>query len=156
MTNLRPVLAFAVLSAAVIACADGNSPATSPIEGLATVSTSDTGTKKPVDPPVGVGSFHGVVRGYTTGIMDTLGTAVLLDNVTVTAYHRSGSGDIGAFAASVLTNASGVFQMPTLPMGEYAVVFTPPSGSLYAGGWTVTTVGPTSNASPWWIMLPKK
>jgi hypothetical protein len=143
----------------VVACGDSNSPvSTSPLEGYSQVGTSDTGTVKPPPPPVGPGSFHGVVRGYQSGIIDTLGTAVLLEGVTVNAYTRVASApdEVGVLAASVLTNASGVFQMPTLAGGEYVVTFTPPASSPYKGGWTLAFAGPQSNENPWWIMLPKK
>jgi len=142
------------------ACNDGTSPITSPLSGLSRVATTDTGTSTPPPPPVGTGSFHGVVRGYQAGVVDTLSTTVLLEGVRVTAYVRqptaSDSIGVGAQAASVLTDASGVFQLPDLAAGDYVVTFTPAAGSAYAGGWTVATASATSNQSPWWIMLQKK
>jgi hypothetical protein len=129
----------------------------SPLDGLSRVATSDTGTSTPPPPPVGVGSFHGVVRGYQTGGPDTLSSAVLLEGVRVTAYARKATATdsvgVGPQAASVLTDADGVFQLPDLAAGDYVVTFTTPAGSKYAGGWTVATANATSNQSPWWIML---
>lgn len=144
----------------VAACNDGTSPVASPVTGLDRVATTDTGTTTPPPPPVGVGSFHGVVRGYQTGTPDTLSTVVVLEGVRVTAYARvataSDSIGVGPQGASVLTDASGVFQLPDLAAGDYVVTFTTPAGSKYAGGWTVATASATSNQSPWWIMLAEK
>lgn len=162
--NLKQIVASSlvglVLGAGVQACKDGTDPAPSPLAGMARVAVTDTSTTKPPPPPAGVGSFHGVVRGYQTGVIDTLNTAVLLAGVRVTAYTRvtsaADSVGVGPQAASVLTDGSGVFQLPDLAAGEYVVTFAPPAGSSYAGGWTIGTASATSNQSPWWIMLAKK
>ena len=154
--SLLSVLALVVVQA----CNDGTSPVAPSLAGLSRVATTDTGTSTPPPPPVGVGSFHGVIRGYRSGVVDTMSTEVLLEGVRVTAYSRvvtaSDTVGVGPQAASVLTDASGVFQLPDLAAGEYIVTFTTPAGSKYGGGWTIATASATSNVSPWWIMLLAK
>lgn len=157
----RAPIALLTIAALLLACVDGMAPTPSPLAGLDRVSTTDTGTTPPPPPPpVGVGSFHGVVRGYTKGAIDTLNTAVLLVGARVTAYPRTTATTdtlgLGPMAASVLTDASGVFHLPVLAAGPYIVTFNPPAGSKYGGGWTIATASATSNQSPWWIMLQSK
>ena len=85
----------------------------------------------------------------------------MLAGVRVTAYVRinptaTDSNGVGPQAASVLTDAAGIFQLPVLAGGEYIVTFSPPEGSKYRGGWSIGLADATSNASRWWIMLPEK
>jgi hypothetical protein len=63
--------------------------------------------------------------------------------------------DIGVPIAHVFTDSLGVFQLPTLPSGRYAVLFAPSEGSGYAGVFVRSEAHPTSNATPWWVVLPR-
>ena len=95
---------------------------------------------------------------------DTISNAVKMQGVLVRAYAYSGAvGNDGlpvpgALAGSVTTDANGLFQMPTLPGGQYVVTITvqPPDDATWIGGWTVATVNAESNRYPWWILLPRK
>ena len=163
MTSTRntPHIGVALIAVLALACADSAAPVSSPLDGLARVSTDDTGSTTTPPPAPGPGSFHGVVKGYKSGLGDTAVTAQGIEGVKVTAYARTmptptDSVGVGAEAASVLTDASGVFQLPVLPFGEYIVTFAPSAGSKYRGGWSIGTATTTSNASGWFIMLPEK
>jgi hypothetical protein len=148
-----------------VACADGGPEPieNSPMAGLIRVTGVDSGTTTP--PPAGVtpGYFRGTVRGYSnTNGPDTAATAVLLPNVRVTAYPRIVSSTdtlgVGPAAGTTLTSATGEWQLPTMPGGEYVVTFNPqaPQDTQYRGAWTVATVHAYSHESPWYIMLPPK
>lgn len=153
-----PLFSFAVAVAA--ACADSVPPVASPLEGLARVGTNDTSLSPPGQPPnTAPGSFHGYFLGYTPGAgSDTLATSEPIANATVRAYTRvaTATDGVGPLAATVTTDAAGLFQLPVMPGGEYIVSFTPPSASRYRGAWTLATASTTSNQYPWWIMVPPK
>lgn len=173
----RVTCAFAFVAGVALACAgDSTSVDKSPLDGLTRVSSTDSGGTPPTNPPPsdtgttpspppnpGPGSFRGYVRGQAepgTG-PDTMATAPKVANVRVTAYPRlpSSSADslgVGPAAASVLTDANGEFQLPTLPGGEYVVTFVPPESSIYRGVYATATAHSQSNTYPWWVVLPKK
>jgi len=143
-----------------MACSDASSPNPSPLQGLAKVSSNDTGVTTSPPGPSTPGAIHGYVLGQGTP-PDTFTTAPRLANVRVTAYPRirqtNDTLGVGPAAASVLTDANGVFQMPEIPGGEYVVTFNPqaPDDLAYRGAWTVTTIYSGSGDYPWWIYLPK-
>lgn len=159
----RSPIAFLVLCVIALDCTDGTAPIASPLEGLSRITVDDTagtGTLPP-PPPLGTGSLRGTVIGYKSGFGDTLATAKPLAGVRVSAYVRidptaTDSIGVGTLAAMVVTTSGGVFQLPVLQAGEYIVTFTPPDSSKYRGGWSLGMANATSNASPWWIMLPEK
>jgi hypothetical protein len=97
--------------------------------------------------------------GGPGGSGDTLATKPRIANVTVTIYPRVGS-DLppqpGPEAGSVVTGADGLFQLPTLPAGEYIVTFVPPQNSLYAGVYVFGPLNAHSKDYPWWVTLPLK
>lgn len=155
-------LATLAASLAVIACADSIDPVLSPLADLARFDSDTTVNGPPPTTPSPnptPGSFRGTVRGYEPG-PDTLASAVRLANVTVTAFRRvptaSDTLGLGPEQASVITNAEGEFQLPTMPGGEYIVTFVPHPSSKYRGVWTVATAHESSGEFPWWIMLPVK
>ena len=149
-------IAFVAIAAA---CADGPAgPVGDPLAGLAVAERGDTASASPTSTPRSPGYFVGTVYGYEPG-PDTLASAVRLEGARVTAYVRvDGSEGVtaGRQVASVLTNAQGHFQLPTLPGGEYVVTFVPAATSPYRGGWTTAEAWQQSGDSPWWIMLPRK
>jgi hypothetical protein len=164
----RLFLTVAVLSVGVaIACAD-NGPTVggghAPVAGLTRVESNDTGVTAPPPGPTTPGSFHGSVLGQAPAGSgpDTLGNAERLANVRVTAYPRTESTTdtlgVGPAAASVLTDATGAFQMPTLPGGEYVITFNPqaPEDTKYRGAWSIATIHDHSNDYPWLILLLRK
>ena len=157
--RFRPALASIALIAAISACSDSG-PATpdgDPLAGLTAATRGDTAPAPPSESPRSPGYFVGTVYGYEPG-RDTLETAVRLEGARVTAYvraERNGEVVAGRQVASVLTNAQGHFQLPTLPGGEYLVTFIPATGSPYRGGWTTAEAWQQSGDSPWYIMLPR-
>lgn len=157
--SLRVALLVAI-AGAIAACADSTSPIGSPLAGLARVGSNDSLPGSPPPPPTPTpGTFHGSVLGYEPG-PDTLASAVKLPNVKVTAYVRVSmsldSIGVGTVAASVVTDANGDWQLPTLAGGEYVVTFVPPDGSKYRGVWAIATAHEDSNQRAWFIMLPVK
>ena len=158
LTNsYRAVLALTAIALAVvgIACAnDSTLPNPSPLTGLTRITSKDTGTTPPDSVAPGPGFFRGTVRGTQPG-PDSLGAP--LPNVRVTAYSRAQSPTdtlgVGPAIASVLTSASGAFQLPTLPGGQYIVTFNPPEGSPFRGVWTIAFAHPHSGDSSWFIFL---
>lgn len=157
-SSYRAGLAIAAVAVTAIACAnDPILPEPSPLTGLTHITSNDTGTTPPDSVAPGPGFFRGTVRGTQPG-PDSIGAP--LSNVRVTAYPRVQSSTdtlgVGPTAGSVLTNASGVFQLPTLPGGQYIVTFNPPDGSTYRGVWTTAFAHPHSGDSPWFIFLAAK
>jgi hypothetical protein len=137
----------------------------SPLDGFAEATATDS-AGNPLPPPTGTGpgSFRGTVLGPSApgAGNDSLATAPRLAGVRVTAYPLDRSGavgettaDLGVPIANVFTDSVGAFQLPTLPAGEYAVSFAPSEGSGYAGVYVITQAHPTSNATPWWVVLPR-
>jgi hypothetical protein len=157
-----PLVLLLAALVTVAACSDSSpsAPDSSPLAGLTKAARNDTAPTPPNNTePLAPGSFHGTIYGYEPG-PDTLKNSERLAGVKVTAYPRLRSSTdtlgVGAPTASVLTNSSGEFQLPTMPGGEYVVTFNPPTGSKYRGGWTVATAFAESNAHAWWIMLAVK
>lgn len=152
---------LAVLSAILLAAACGDEPsgpAADPLAGLVSAQRGDTAEAPPNQTPDGPGSFHGFVKGYTPGVIDTNSTIVVLPGVRVTAYRREGDATqprAGDAVATTYSNASGAWALPTLPGGDYIVTFVPPETSGYRAGWTVGTAWTNSDESPWLIHLPK-
>jgi hypothetical protein len=100
----------------------------------------------------------GTLYGYEPA-PDTAASAVRIAGARVTAFVReeaNGQVVAGDEVATVLTNAQGFFQLPTLQGGEYVVTFVPPASSPYRGGWTTAFAWQQSGDSPWYIMLPRK
>ena len=157
----RHALGLACIALVVaVACSDNGpaGPGPDPLAGLTAATRGDTAPEPPQSTPRGPGFFVGTVYGYEPG-PDTLASAVKLEGARVTAFVRVDTGDgvaAGRQVASVVTNAQGFFQLPTLPGGEYVVTFVPPSASPYRGGWTVAAAWQQSGDSPWYIMLPRK
>jgi len=93
-----------------------------------------------------------------------MANSVKLQGVRVAAYpyllelNPDGSPKAGPEEAFALTNADGVFQLPTLKGGVYVVTITPqpPNDAVWIGGWTVATAYAHSNDNGWWIYLPRK
>lgn len=152
-----------ILGAAVAALACGDTPTDvdpSIILGLSKAEANDTVTTTPPPPSqASPGSFHGFVLGPGTG-PDTMATAPRLQGIAVTAYPLLGwSGtepQVGETAASLITDANGAFQSPTIPGGEYVVTFVPPANSIYRGVYVTTTIHEGSDGGNWWIILPRK
>lgn len=164
MRTDRIALATIVASiVAIAACSDSTAePKASPFAGLAEIESNDS----VVTPPPGTeaGSFHGVVMGLAVNAGqggDTISNATKLAGVKVTAYpylnqvDDEGKPKVGPEAASVVTDADGAFQLPTLEGGAYVVSFTPPDAT-WIGGWTVAWTSAQSNEHAWWIYLPRR
>lgn len=159
-TQLPRTFAIALGIGLLAACAE-KSPTgiESILRGLSESQSNDTtGTVPPPPTNPTPGSFKGFVLGPGTG-PDTMATAPRLQNVAVTVYpHLGWNGSdprVGAVAASMVTNANGEFESPTLPGGEYLVTFVPPTGSIYRGVYVTTTIHAGSGGGNWWVVLPR-
>jgi hypothetical protein len=162
-SRMQPVL-VAVAAFAMMSCSEGAAPVEGgPLSGLAKSTLTDSAGTTPPPTPASPspGYFRGVVRS-SEGAQgpDTLGTSIKIPNVRVAAYPRltSAPGDTktGPLAASVTTDANGLFQLPELAGGEYVVTFTPPDGSKYLGVWVTATAHGQSSQYPWWVTLPTR
>ena len=144
-------LAIAALSMSiVVACgSDPIASAGDPLQGLKPVSVADTTTPPPG--PAAPGYFHGSVIGYSTGA-DSVN--VPLGNVRVTAHARVNGVAAAAEAAEAYSDGNGLWELPVLPAGEYAVIYQPGPTSSYNGGYTIATTQATS--AFWTVMLAKK
>ena len=158
---LRLAFTLAATCAIVSACSESQPTDTGPaiLAGLAESQSNDTtGTVPPPPSNPTPGSFKGYVLGPGTG-PDTMATAPRLQNVAVTVYPSLGwSGTQprpGDAVATMTTSASGEFQSPTLPGGEYIITFVPPAGSIYRGVYVTTTIHAGSSNGNWWVVLPK-
>ena len=147
-------------SALVIACAgsDPSGPPFNPLAGLEEAGRNDSSTTSGPPNQSTSGFFRGTVYGYEPGQgADTLSSAVRLANVAVAAYPRRPSAAdpnaVGPLAASTATDVNGEFVLSELRGGEYAVTFTPPSGSRYRAAWTIGFAWEKSGEHPWWVML---
>ena len=133
----------------------------SPLAGLSAGARNDTVTT-PAANSSGSGYFRGTVMGPSpvgaTG--DTLGTAPRISGVVVSIYPRladvNGQVTPGVLAGSATTDAQGLFQLPTLPAGEYVVTFVPPTSGAYKGTYSIGSLRSNSSTYPWWVVLPKK
>jgi hypothetical protein len=155
-------LAYAAMTAG---CADKpTQPEASPLAGLSAGVVQDSGGTEPPGPPAAPtpGHFRGTILGHEPAApgTDTLALFPRLANVRVTAYpvlQSNGSQpQLGPEAASVVTDSEGVFQLPTLAGGEYAVTIIPPQGSVYAGIWVTSIAHAQSADYPWWVVLSRK
>jgi hypothetical protein len=92
--------------------------------------------------------------------LDSLQTAPRVAGVRVAAFPitggEPGSFTLGAEVAATTTGADGMFTLPSVPGGLYAVTFTPSAGSIYVGVWSWGTIHEQSSLFPWWVVLPKK
>ena len=157
----RLTLALTATVAFASACAEKHpiDNGSSILAGLAESQSNDTtGTVPPPPTASTPGSFKGFVLGPGTG-PDTMATAPRLQNVAVTVYPYLGwEGNeprLGEVVATMTTNASGEFQSPTLPGGEYLITFVPPAGSIYRGVYVTTTIHAGSSGGNWWVVLPR-
>jgi hypothetical protein len=161
MTSLPRCIGLATVVLALAAACSGDDPASpgdDPLAGLTAATRGDTAPEAPPDLPRGPGYFVGTVYGYDPG-PDTLASAVKLAGVRVSAFTRVDTGEgvtAGRQVATVLTDAKGFFQLPTLPGGEYVVTFVPGAASPYRGGWTTAGAWQQSGDNPWYIMLARK
>jgi hypothetical protein len=166
MSNRLRLLGSALMLAGLsAACSSddttGPEQQTSPLAGLVATARNDTVTT-PAPTNTGSGYFRGTVMGASpvgaTG--DTLGAAPRIPGVVVTIYPRladvNGQVAVGAVAGSTTTDAQGLFQLPTLPAGEYVVRFMPPESSAYSGTYSVASLRSNSSSYPWWTRLPPK
>lgn len=164
ISNAAPALAALLLGFAAACSSDkptGPDQQASPLAGLSVGARNDTVTT-PAPNNSGSGNFRGTVMGPSpvgaTG--DTLGMAPRIPGVVVSIYPRladvNGQVTPGTLAGSVTTDAAGLFQLPTLPAGEYVVTFVPPSTSEYKGTYSIGSLRSNSNNYPWWVRLPKK
>jgi hypothetical protein len=150
--------AVAVIAAAACSNDDPAAPSTSVLAGLSRGNTNDTINGQTTPGTTTPGSFHGFVIGRGTGL-DTIATAPRIVGATITAYpHLGYDGEtprVGAAVGSVLTDANGFFQFPTIPGGNYVVTIKPPTGSEYQGQYATTTISSVSNTGNWWVVLSK-
>jgi hypothetical protein len=144
----------------LVACASDTAtdPGSNPLAGLTIAESNDTVPSPPrPQTPATPGSILGFVLGYGTG-PDTMATAPRLANVVVTAYpHVGWNGQVPALgdaAATRTTDASGWFEFPTLPGGDYVVTFVPPPNSPYRGTYVMTQIHSGSRDGRWWVFLP--
>jgi hypothetical protein len=155
----------ALLAAIAVGCSDTgvtnpNGPITA---GLSKIPGNDSGTAKTGGSiNDGPGYFHGTVLGTAPEIAgnDSLALFPKLGGVVVTIYPLvSATADTlnhGPAAGSVVTDAAGQFQLPTLPAGDYVITFVPPSSSAYRGVYAFGPLRSNSKDYPWWVVLAKK
>jgi hypothetical protein len=168
MSAFLRAVAFAGVALVVAAC-DGmlGDPIRSPLDGHAYAINGDSAGNPPPDPPPGPetpGYVLGTVVGPWDGAgssSDSLANAPRIAGVVVAAYRLPANGtvtpeNIGEMVASTVTGADGKFTLPTIAGGQYAVVFTPPSGSIYGGVWVTGAIHAASHEFPWWVVLWKK
>jgi hypothetical protein len=164
-----PALLLAITTTVAIACGDKGAAdpvvvtTTSPLAGLQRGQTNDSAPGAPSTPPAtSSGAIHGTVRGPAApgSGPDTMVTAPRIANVKVTAYtiasNTGGEVAPGDQVATTTTNASGEFQLPTLPGGNYVVTFIPPAESKYRGQYTSGPVNSQTDRYPWYIVLSLK
>jgi hypothetical protein len=164
MTRNSSLAGLAICAFLVVACIEDTTPPdieTGPLAGLVASESNDTSHATPPQPSGEPGYFRGTVMapGSPGGGGDTLATKPRIANVTVTIYPRVGTElppKAGAEAGSVVTGADGLFQLPTLPAGEYIVTFVPPANSAYNGVYAFGPLNASSKDYPWWVTLPLK
>lgn len=157
-------LALLVAASLAVITACSETPPTdisgSPLRDLVSAASNDTtGTVPPPPTSPTPGAFHGFVLGHGTG-PDTMATAPRLQNVAITVYPHLGFNgsqpSVGSAVAAMTTNASGEFQSPTLPGGDYVITFVPPDNSEYRGVYVTTTIHAGSSNGNWWVVLALK
>jgi hypothetical protein len=164
MTRTSSIASLAIFAFLLAACSDGtasNGIESGPLAGLVASQTNDTSAATPPQASTDPGYFRGTVMapGSPGGGGDTLATKPRIAGVKVTIYPRIGTDvppEAGDEAGSVVTGVDGLFQLPTLPAGEYIVTFVPPANSQYAGVYAFGPLNSNSKDYPWWVTLPLK
>lgn len=159
-------MSWSLLAAAILAmaCSDSTGSNSSPLDGLAQRTGSDSiGNPLPGEPTAPTpGTFRGFVLGpcgsACTG--DTLATSPRVSGAVIKAYPVTGGSPanptLGPMEATVTTGSDGKFQLPPLAGGEYVVTIEPPSSSPYSGVWVTAFTSSQSDDYPWWVILPYK
>lgn len=165
MRSSRVFALAALVVLAVSACSDVTAPAGADeiLAGLVSAVPQDSAGAAAPPPSGGTGSgyFRGYVRGPNTPGAggDTLATSPRIAGVVVRAYEWTSGGPgqivLGDLVGEVVTDAQGAFTFPTIPGGDYAVTFRPPTNSGYQGVWVTAPIHSTSHEWPWWVTLPR-
>ena len=149
--------------ALIAACStDTTAPVGGTLAGLKEAASHDSSVGVVGPGQTGPGSVHGTVLGQAPAGSgnDTLNTSPRVANVAVTIYQQThgieGEIEPGAQVGAVTTDASGQWQTPTIPAGDYVVTFVPPAGSVYAGVYVTGHISAVSVNYQWWIVVPKK
>ena len=149
-SSFRWRVAALVSMSTLLACdSETLSPSEDLLQGLDQVAVADTTTRAPG--PAVPGYFHGAIVGYGSG---TDSVNVWLANVRVTAHARLNGTTVAAIAAETSSDGNGLWELPILPAGEYAVIYAPGTTSPYMGGYTIATT--SAKSAFWTVMLPKK
>ena len=151
MRPQRFAVVVAALSGMVACSSSPTASAGNPLSGLNQVSVSVKDTATAAQGAVAPGSFHGSVLGYMNG-PDSVD--VPLANVLVVAYARVNGVTSASLTAETHSDANGLWALPTLAAGEYAVTYDPGAASAYRAGYTIATTQAVSAA--WTVMLPAK
>lgn len=162
--KLKFVLCAAV-AIGIVACDEPllTGPGASALAGLAPGTTNDSNPVTSPPPNPTPGSFHGTVMGHLVlyNLRDTISMRPRIAGARLIAYAhvRPTATDtlgIGLAVASVVSDANGGFQFPTLPGALYIVTVTPPPISPYQGVWVAAVAHSHSSDYPWSVELPAK
>jgi hypothetical protein len=157
---------LAATVAVALACSTGDTtgPGLNILQGLVKV-PGDTstaggggggGTTNCNLPTDGPGFFQGDVVGFVAG-PDSGSTATPLANVKITADKALGSCGAqftGDQVAVATTDATGHFELATIPGGDYLVTVISPDP--YNGAYALATASSTSGSRAWYVMLRHK